>query len=203
VSARAPRCPRCRLLAARCLCAEITPVETRAPFLIVRHWRERTKVGNTGRLAALALARCTLIDHGAESSTPLDPEPLRAPGTVLLFPGPVPVAPGAPPPWAPLAAPALIVVVDGTWPQARRMVQRIAALRGLPRLALPPPPPMPRRLRRAAGGRPEAMATIEAIARAVALVDGEERAAPLDRLYRMMIERCLAGHDGVVGPLFA
>ena len=178
-------------------------MSTRAPFLIVRHWRERTKVGNTGRLAALALARCTLVDHGAEGSAAIDASRLRVPGTVLLFPGPAPLELDAPRPWAPLDAPALIVVVDGTWPQARRMVQRIAALRGLPRLALPPPPPLARRLRRAAAGHPEAMATIEAIARVVALLDGEERAAPLDRLYRMMIERCLAGHDGVLGPLFA
>jgi DTW domain-containing protein YfiP len=99
----------------------------------------------------------------------------------VLFPGPAP-GPAAP-------APERIVVLDGSWSQARRMLQRIPALRALPRLALAPPAPAPGapRLRRPTvdGG----VSTIEAMALALARLGEPDAAAGLDRLYAAARQR--------------
>lgn len=162
------RCPRCFLPSALCLCADIPVVRLETPFVIVRHVKQAWKTSNTARIAALALAGSELLDYGGEQG-PFDDTPLVAPGTRLLFPG----EPSAEAP----APPARVVVVDGSWSQARRMTQRLASLRTMPRLSLAPPSPQARRLRRAP--RPEAMSTLEAVAHAVAQLAGEETARPL------------------------
>jgi DTW domain-containing protein YfiP len=82
------------------------------------------------------------------------------------------------------------VVLDGNWTQARRMYQRLPELRRLPGLALPPPAANTRRLRRSP--HPYGMSTVEAIAGAIAVLEGEALARPLLALHELMIDRVLA-----------
>ena len=176
-AATAVRCERCRF-PSPCLCPAIPRV--RAPFdlLVLRHVSDRPKLSNTGQWAALAVEGARLVDHG-------DPGPATAlpdlSGAALLFP-----SPHAPlPPWP---APRLLVVPDGTWTQARRMVQRLPALRALPRVALPPPPPGPRMRRpKVAGG----MSTLEAVAGALAAAGDADGAGLLLALHAVGVERVL------------
>jgi len=173
------RCQRCGLSEPLCVCAEARPQATRTEIIIVRHAQERAKSSNTGRLATLALHRATLLEHGAPEA-PLDADSLARPGTWLLFPeGPALASPPSPPPER-------LIVLDGTWHQARRMRQRIAALRGLPVLNLPPGPDRPRMRRAPRAGH---MATIEAIAAALQLVDEPTAAAALLDLYDLVVDR--------------
>jgi DTW domain-containing protein YfiP len=162
------------------MCAEIPRV--RAPFRLVllRHVSERERLSNTGQWAALAVEGAEVVDHGFPGP-PTEAAVLAEPGAALLFPAPH----AATPPWP---APRVLVVPDGTWTQARRMIQRLPALRTLPRLALPPPPPGPR-LRRphVAGG----MSTLEAVAGAFAAVGQPEDAARLLALHAAGVERVL------------
>src|SRR5688572_8263285 len=116
------RCGRCKVR--ECLCAEIPTVVTRTRFLLVRHAAEAKKSSNTGRLAALALPNSELYEYG-RLGAPLDETALAAPDTWLLYPEGPPAA--GPPP-----QPARVVVLDGTWQQARHMRQRIVALRAMP-----------------------------------------------------------------------
>jgi DTW domain-containing protein YfiP len=176
----ADRCPDCRLPSALCLCVDVPRVETRTRFLVLRHARQANKKSNTAHFAAMALAGATLVDYG-DAGPRFDDAGLDAPGTVLLFPG-GPTTPPEP-------RPARVVVVDGSWSQARRMVQRIPALRALPRLSLPGPAPGTRRLRRPP--HPEGMSTLEAVAHAVALLEGEAAAAPLFALHAEHLRRVL------------
>jgi DTW domain-containing protein YfiP len=144
--------------------------------VIVRHAAERWRVSNTGRLAALAMASCRLVDHALEGQ-PLEPADLAQGGdTWLLYPE----GPEAPPS-GPSPPPSILLVLDGTWAQARRMRQRLAWLRRLPVLRLPALPAGVPRLRRPPD--PSAMSTLEAIARAVALLEGPAIAAPLEALH--------------------
>ncbi|RYZ43319.1 MAG: DTW domain-containing protein [Myxococcaceae bacterium] len=176
---RPPRCPRCNLAIHLCLCAEIPRVETRTRILLLQHMLETAKRSNTGRVAALALVNAKLLIVGGQAEA-LDAAVLSEPGTWLLFPdGPVA------PPDAP--APRQLVVLDGNWSQARRMTQRLPALRALPRLVLPPPEPGLLRLREPS--HPAGMSTLDAIARAVALLEGPEVAAPLERLAALRVRR--------------
>jgi DTW domain-containing protein YfiP len=177
------RCARCSLHDSACICGEVPVVATRTRILIVRHAAETAKPSNSGRLAALALSNSALCNYGARD-TPFDATPLRAPRTWVLFgDGDSTSTPAGDPP-------AQLVVLDGTWTQARRMYQRIDALRGLPQLALPALAASPDQLR--TPPRPGALSTIQAIARAVELLEGPDVAAPLDELYRLMIERSRA-----------
>lgn len=139
-------------------------VATRVEVIFLRHASERDRLSNTGHWATLALPGSTVLEQGAPGE-PLDDAALAAPGTWVLFPSPHPPAPGTPPPRR-------LVVPDGTWPQARRMMHRVPALRALPRLPLPPAAEAHRLRQPVRGG----MSTLEALAAALRTL-GEPRAA--------------------------
>ncbi len=177
---RPGRCPRCFLQVALCLCGQVRPIAHRTEVLVLRHWVESSKNSNTARIAALALERCTVRDLGRDLE-PHQVGDLARPGTWLLFPDGAPVtAPPSPPPER-------VLILDGSWHQARRMRQRLDGLRGLPVLCLPPPPSGVERLR--TPPRPGAMATIEAIAAVLELLEGPEPAAALRDLYALHVDR--------------
>lgn len=171
------RCPRCLLPPAHCLCPEVPRLRTRVDVLLLRHASERSRPTNTARWAALALADARLLDYGLPSE-PIDESPLREPGTWVLFPGPH----RSPPPEVP---PRRLVVLDGTWAQARRMLQRLPALRTLPRLSLPAPARPRLRRPTVAGG----MSTLEALAGALALLGEPDAARSLERLHHAALVR--------------
>lgn len=178
----APKCPLCYGRGPWCLCPRVRPVDTRTHFIFLQHATEACKPSNTLRVAVLALKRCEVRPYG-DKATALATDDLSLPGTWLLFPGgDGPSAPASP--WPPER----LVVLDGSWSQARRMLHRLPVLRALPRLGLEPA-----KERRSLRAAPEGgMSTLEAVARAVAHFEGPERAEPLDELHALMIERVVA-----------
>lgn len=181
------RCERCRLKRPYCLCPWIPRVETHARFLVVRHALESSRRSNSAHVAALAMPGCEIVEYGRRGEEFADPR-LERPGTWLLYPGAPPMPTGTTPP-------ALVVVLDGSWRQARRMFLRVAALQRLPRLSLPAPSaPPPHRLRRA--GPSHAMATLEAIAHAVEHLEGAEAARPLHELFARFVEHGIRNSEG-------
>ncbi len=182
-SAAAPRCPRCLFPARTCVCAAIPSVPTRTRILILRHYTEATRASNTGRLAHLALPNSIIVEHGVRDTPDAIPD-LTTSTAYLLFPG------GPPRTAAPAPPPDQLVVLDGTWAQARRMYQKIDALRGLPMLRLPNAPMPTARLRASPG--PGQVSTIEAIARALRLLEGEAAAEPLERLFDLAVRQARA-----------
>jgi tRNA-uridine aminocarboxypropyltransferase len=183
------RCPRCLLQRRACLCAAIPTVITRTRIVIVRHHLERWRSSNSGRLAHLALPNSELVDHGGTGGVAVLP-PLA--GAWLLFPE------GAPTAVAPVPPPGQLVVLDATWSQARRMFRKLSALRGLPILRLPDAPMPAARLRASPG--PGRVSTIEAIAGALRLLEGEAAAAPLEALFAVAVARAAATGRNVAGP---
>jgi DTW domain-containing protein YfiP len=176
------RCVRCRLRRDLCLCGEVVPLVTRTRVVVLRHALEAFRSTNTGRIALLALARGELETYGAPGGD--GPGPADLEGAWLLFPD------GARTPEAP---PRTLVAVDGSWSQARRMVQQVPWLRVLPRMALPPGPALPR-LRVAP--RPDGLSTIEAITRGLARYEAPEVTEGLERLCRLHAERTRAARGG-------
>jgi DTW domain-containing protein YfiP len=155
-------------------------VENRTRVLMVRHWNERVRTTNSGRWAALSLSRCEIVDHG-EPGAPLDASSLPLAGAAVLFPG---AAAGN----VPSPPPRTLVVLDATWSQARRMLQRIPELRTLPRVSLPGRPG--ERLREPTVK--EGMSTIEALAEALALLGDGPAAGALRHTWSLAVERGLA-----------
>ncbi|MET0795550.1 MAG: tRNA-uridine aminocarboxypropyltransferase [Polyangiaceae bacterium] len=170
-------CPRCLLQLEICVCDVLPLVEAKTELVLIRHLTERKLTSNTGRFAALALSRSRILEYGG--GEPFDASALVRPGTALLYcSGPA----------RPLSfTPDRLIVLDGSFRQARRMYKRVPELRQLPELSLPAPLVTPTRLRRPP--QPEGMSTIEAIASALSALEGPELAAPLWALHAELVRR--------------
>ncbi len=185
------RCTRCRMLDDLCVCPLLPAprIETRTRVVLVIHRYEVRKSTNTGRLAALCLANSDTLVRGHESHP--TPAFVREPGThpLFLFPhdgASVLTAASVP------AGPVTLIVPDGNWRQASKVRNRVAGLRDVPCVSLPVGLPSTYRLRTEAheGG----LATIEAIARALGLLEGEGGPRVQDALefvFRAMVDRTL------------
>lgn len=180
-----------------CICALVRPVEHRTPVLVIQHPRERKHPFNTVRLVRLGLrsAQLRVARHGLDERALCDPDP--RPGDALLMPGPDADDLAALPPEA---RPRRLVVIDGTWPQARKLVRDNPWLAALARVCLRPTKPGRYRIRRAP--RPECLSTIEAIVEALRILESDTEG--LDALlgaFHTMIDRQIhlaaTAHDGL------
>jgi len=162
------------------------PLVTRTRLVVIQHVLEQGQPSNTVRPAMELLTRLELRPYGAKD-TPLELGDLD--GAWLLFPDGKPLEPGEP-------LPSTLVFLDGSWSQARRMSQRLPQLRGLRRWTLPPP--AERRSLRAAP--PGGMSTLETIAEALALLEGEEVAREVRAVHERLVQKQLTDR-GYVGSM--
>lgn len=197
------KCPRCLFREEHCLCPSIPRLTTRTRVVLLRHHSERYRSSNSGRLAHLALEGSVLRDMFGPDREAVD-LPI-GPGAWIVYPEGEPWT--APWPASDEAhgvretrsapRPQELVFLDATWHQARRMRQRIAALRGLPVLALATTGAAAR-MRRAP--RPEHLSTIEAVAAALRLVEGGDAPEALERLFATAVARMQRTGRGQSGP---
>jgi DTW domain-containing protein YfiP len=191
----AARCPRCRMLGGLCVCALIAPVETRTRLVLLIHRREARKPTNTGRLAAACLSNSQVIVRGhVASPTPAFTwDPATQP--LLLFPHPDAT---------PLAArprserPVTLIVPDGNWRQAAKVRARVPGLAEVPCVSIEPDRPTMYRLRHET--RERGLATIEAIAQALGLLEGAHVREALEGVFRAMVERTLSSRGQKTTP---
>lgn len=175
---------------ALCLCAELPRLELATRVALIMHHREVPRTTATGPLALRALANGELHVHGTRG-TPLDLSTLHGQGrrVMLLFPGE-----GARPLTPALRAedrrPVTLVVPDGSWRQASRAARRIPGLAEAEPVTLAGGAPSRYRLRREP--RPGGLATFEAIARALGVLESADVQARLEDLFSRMVERTLA-----------
>lgn len=177
-------CARCRRPESVCYCAHLVSLPTRTRVLLLQHPRERDVPIGTARLAHLCLPGSQLrvgvdFDDDAQVRAALD----GAGPTYLLFPGPdaIDVA------QARIAGPITLVVVDGTWWQARKLLKRNATLAALPQLRFTPRVPSNYRIRREPADH--CVATVEALAEVLGALEGDpERFAALRRPFDAMID---------------
>ena len=190
-----PTCRRCLRPASFCVCALLSPVAPRTRVVILQHPREARLAICSAWLTHLALPGSELRRGVRFGDDPRVRELVAQPGTALLFPGPDATTAervGG-------AAPRTLVVVDGTWPQAEKMLRLNPAVAALPRLSLRPDRPSGY-----AGLRREpadgCLSTIEAVALALGLLEGApERFEPMCRAFREAVGRqiaCTAGGRG-------
>jgi DTW domain-containing protein YfiP len=167
-----------------CVCDLLPRLSTRTQFLFILHRSEERKSTNTGRLAAACLASSHVVVHGHEGprAKPIAWDPASRP--LILFP-----SEHATTLTSGVEQPITLIVPDGTWRQAAKIPRRVPELRDVPCVALPPGPPSAYRLRR----RPHesGLATMEAVARALGILEGPWAYAAVDRVFRAMVERTL------------
>jgi DTW domain-containing protein len=182
------------MLGGLCVCALMPRprIETRTRLVLIIHRYEDRKPTNTGRLAAECLANSETIVRGHESRpTP----PFVCPAgmqPLLLFPheGATPLAELVIP-----AVPFVLIVPDGNWRQASKVRNRVPGLRDLPCVSLPASVPTTYRLR--AETHDAGLATIEAIARAMGILEGDHVERALTLVFRAMVDRTLWSRGAV------
>ena len=181
------RCPRCILLVHSCLCAEIEPLTVATRVVVLRHRKEAHKTTNTGRLVPLMLPGSEIRAFG-ERHDVLDAAGFADPArnTLLLYPSADARAlqheDGA-------ARPVTLIVPDANWRRAFKLNARERALAGLPRVFLPEGARSKYLLRRHPD--PRYLATFEAVARALGILEGPVVQAHLERVFALMVERTL------------
>jgi DTW domain-containing protein YfiP len=164
-----------------CICPDIPLVPTRTRVVIVRHHLEQHRSSNSGRLAHFALPNSEIVEHGGRSGPTVLP-PMD--GAYLVYPI------GEPASAPPLPLPKQLVFLDASWSQARRMFRKIEGLRGLPILNLPHEVTKVVRMR--AAPTVGHVSTLEAIARALRLLEGDAVARPLEELFGVAVARVIA-----------
>ena len=177
-----PVCPRCTRPLGHCLCSAIPDLCSRTRVTILQHPEESRHPLNTGRLVALGLRQAELV------CGELFPDSLwQEPGTWLLFPGDDAICVDA---IAPVQEPTHLIVPDGTWRMARRLLRLNSGLAALPRLVIPTGEPSRYRVRNTS--QAGAVATIEAIVRALEVLEAPARFAALLAPFDLMVDRQLA-----------
>lgn len=185
------RCPRCFLLRSYCICPHIPQLDTQVRVCLIRHVGERHKTTNSARLAHVALRNSEMLDYG-ERDRPLPPLPQEE--AFLLFPPALDhsgqPAPDGPPvhdlsQGPPPSVCRHLLILDGTWAQARRMSHRLTEVARLPRLMVSQRPARPR-ARRPPG--PDTFATLEAIGHALWYLEGPGVGEALLELFDQFVE---------------
>ncbi|AHL32832.1 hypothetical protein CD58_07980 [Pseudomonas brassicacearum] len=179
-------CPRCHRPQSHCLCPLIPSLDSRTRVLLLQHPSEVNHALNTARLAALGLNNAELIVGEVFEDLPrlLNPPGYQA---RLLFPGDEAQPLQA---YAPSEDPILLVVPDGTWRKARKLLHLNPLLAALPRVALAEGGVSRYRLRKAPG--PEALSTVEAIVQALQTLEAPASFEPLLRPFEALIEGQIA-----------
>ena len=198
-------CPRCAKPLALCICDRVVPVDTRLRVVILQHPQEDDALLGTAKLVTLTLPKADIrvglswasLDHAlgvknADKSRwavlAVAKLPFELPAETRGRPVVVVDRNGA---LRDLERHGLdgIIVLDGTWSQAKALWWRNAWLLKLPRLLLNPrEPSMYGRLRKEP--RREHVSTLEAIADVLpALGEAEEVRDALRRLLRTLLQR--------------
>jgi len=152
-----PTCLSCFRPFSHCLCESITPTTAHTNILILQHPHERRKYYSTSRLVTRAIANSRL-----ERGILFDEASLRArhpdQQLYLLYPSSEAVDCAS----LPLDRRSTVIVIDGTWVEARKVMHRNPFLRTLPALTFQAPIRSNYRIRK----QPEehCLSTLESIA---------------------------------------
>jgi len=168
----------------------IPNLDSRTRVLLLQHPSEVNHALNTARLAALGLNNAQLVVGEVFEDLPTL---LNVPGyqARLLFPAddaqPLKV-------YVPEDQPLLLVVPDGTWRKARKLLHLNPLLAALPRVTLAEGAVSRYRLRKAPG--PGALSTVEAIVQALEVLESPASFAPLLKPFDALID----GQIAAMGP---
>lgn len=179
---------------------------TRTRVALVLHQREEHKSSNTGRLAVRCLPNSVVVAQGRLSTAAglgrdvvaEAPYPWQSSqGTcVLLFPdeGARPIEE-----WRG-STDLTLIALDATWSQAARARRRLPGLIDLPSAFVPAKPPL---YAMRHDPRPGRVGTMEAIARALGVLEGAAVQVALERILRLAAERTwrARGYGNRIAPL--
>ncbi|GGM22624.1 tRNA-uridine aminocarboxypropyltransferase [Pseudomonas asuensis] len=182
-----PRCVACQRPESHCLCHLVPRLSSATRILILQHPDETRHALNTARLAALGLINSELLigEHFDDIETHW-----AGYAPWLLFPGDQARTLEQVKQKHGLSGKPLLVVPDGTWRKARKLLHLNPLVAALPRVSLPSGLSSRYRLRKAPA--PGAVSTIEAIVTALNTLEPptcfDTLLAPFETLIERQIE---------------
>jgi DTW domain-containing protein YfiP len=190
-------CLRCRRPESVCYCSQLPPrLETRTRVVFLQHPRERKVAIGTARMAHLALANSELYEGVDFTGHPrLEALAARPESVAVLFPGEDAITVEE----AKVRPPETLIVVDGTWPQAKKVVSRNPLLAGLPRIGFVPRRPSNYRIRSEPADH--CVSTIEAVVEMLGILeDDSERFDTMLRAFEYMVDTQLERQSKRTSP---
>lgn len=181
-------CQKCFLHKERCICSFIPSLNLKTRLSLVIHAKELKRTTNTGRLAVHALVNSEMLVRG-ESQEALDLSSLLSSDyeSYVLFPSEDAVDLEHLKPTKPVQ----LIVSDGNWRQASKLNTRHPEISHLPRVKISAANLASHHLRKE--HFPEGMATLEAIALAFRVLEGETVGDTLLDLYIKKLNATLLG----------
>ncbi len=184
-------CQTCFLHTDRCICASIPSLNLKTKIALIIHTKELKRTTNTGRLAIKALQNSVMRIRG-EGKEALDLSDLLTANyrTYLFYPSNDAVEldealVGSSP------IPIQLIVPDGNWRQASKVHFRHQELKDVTRIKISTPNMNPLHMRTET--TEHGMATLEAIAHALRIIEGAEVGGVMMKLYQDKLEATLKG----------
>lgn len=182
-------CPVCYMNRLFCICDALPTLALKTRVCLVIHTNELKKNSNTGRLALSALTNSEMRVRGEPRATLDLTDLLGAPYRTFLFYPAKDARELSRDLVVQDTRPIQLIVPDGSWRQAGKMLYRHPELKDVARVKLGAANTPKYYMR--AQHRPEGMATLQAIAHALGVIEGASVEAALLKLYDAKIERTL------------
>ena len=183
-------CPGCFLHESLCICDAMPTLNLKTKVSLIIHKRELKRTTNTGRLALKALVNSEMRIRG-EDYDRLDLSDILTNEyhTVLLYPSDDAI--NLDQKFVEkIDRPIQLIVPDGNWRQASKVHFRHSELKDIERVSICAPN-LPKVVMRAEN-KPNGMTTIQAIAYALGVIEGNEVKRKLLDIYKLKLERTLA-----------
>lgn len=184
-------CLRCGLNPILCICGLIPELRLATRVLLVVHAKELKRTTNSGRLALEALPNSALKIRGViGENLDLTAELQNNFQSLLFYPSEEAAELNADF-MKNISRPVQLIVPDGSWRQASKVAIRHRELKDIPRVKITIPNTAQYHLR--AESTAYGMSTLEAIAKALGIIEGPETEAALMVLYQAKLAATLKG----------
>lgn len=184
-------CYVCGMSMENCFCSEVEQIEVNTRLLLVVHSKELKRTTNTGRLAVHSLGNSQLLVRG-EMGNPLNLSPFLNGEyeSLLLFPSKE-AEELTPEVLKRFRRPIQLIVPDGNWRQASKLEIRQKEISHLPKVMIKEKNEAAFHLRKE--NSIYGMSTLEAIAKAMGILEGKDVEQRLQHLYQLKLQRTLKG----------
>lgn len=183
------RCLKCHMRRVLCICDLAVQLELKTKIIVLLHKRESSRPTNTGRLLKLAIPNVEVRIRG-DKDLPMNSEGLVLPDreNLLFYPSGKAVELSQEF-LETITKPINLIVPDGSWRQAAKVMKRESVLKDVTHVKLPVGPIPKHRLRKES--KPGGLSTFEAVARALGFIEDPSVQKNLEDFFKILAERTL------------
>lgn len=184
------RCLKCRMFLDLCVCDILPRYQVKTRLVVFMQRTEFNFLSNTGRFVPQIFSNAEIRFRGQLDKTPIDTDGIASSESEPFVLFPTNNAPELNAEFvAKVAKPITLIVPDGNWRQAVKMLKRIKFLHHIPKVTLPVGRPSNYRLR--VPPRGDGVCTYEAIARAMGILEGDKIQREMEAFFSVFVDRVL------------